>query len=271
MLPNFIVIGAPRAGTSWIHKNLRDHPDVFVPQKKELHFFDREYDRGIAYYEEHFADFRGQRAVGEATPDYLHGSYCATDIPALIHKHLPSARLIASLRNPTERAYSRYWNAKAKFDHNRSLSFEEKLKDRPEFIREGLYADQLERYYAFFPRDQILVLLYDDLEADPHGFMRSIYSFIGVDPEFKSDWGGTKVNQAAGKKNLANSRVLYQVSRALSWAGLHRTASQLRDANSVDQPPMRAETRRWLADVYREPNRRLERLIGRDLSRWNAS
>lgn len=271
MLPNFIVIGAPRAGTSWIHKNLLDHPEVFVPQKKELHFFDREYDKGIAYYEEYFAEWKGQKAIGEATPDYLHGSYSATDIPALMHKHVPDARLIASLRNPIERAYSRYWNAKAKFDHNRSLSFEEKLKDRPEFVKEGMYADQLESYYAHFPRERILVLLYDDLEADPHGFMRQIYSFLGVDPDFESDWETTKVNQAAGKKNLANSRFLYQLSRALSWAGLHGASSRVREANSVDQPPMSAETRRRLTDVYREPNRRLAALIGRDLSRWNAT
>ena len=177
MLPNFMIIGAPRSGTTWIEKNLREHPEVFLAKDKELHFFDQQYEKGIEYYESFFSGAHGKKAVGEATPDYLHGAYSRNDIPTLIHKHVPDVKLIASLRNPTERAYSRFWNSKAFYDRNINMSFEDKLEDRPEFIAEGMYCDQLERFYDLFPRENILILLFDDLKADPAQFMRRIYEF----------------------------------------------------------------------------------------------
>jgi hypothetical protein len=269
VLPNFLVIGAPRSGTSWIDKNLRAHPQIFMPEHKELHFFDRHYERGIAYYEAFFSRCNGSQIAGEATPDYMHGVYSTQDIPRLIKKHLPNAKLIASLRNPVDRAYSRYWNSKAKYDRNINLSFEEKLKDRPEFIQEGFYFDQLKRFYELFPRENILVLLYDDLVADPRSFMRRIYEFLGVNADFESGFESVTVNAAAGKRNLAKSKVLWLVSRALSWMRMHSLAERLREANSVQQPPMSAATRKALVGIYREKNLQLQELINRDLGEWN--
>jgi hypothetical protein len=269
VLPNFLVIGAPRSGTTWIDENLRAHPDVFVPAVKELHFFDRDYDKGMDYYEEQFAGWSGEKAIGEATPDYLHGAYCKRDIPGLIRQSMPDVRLIASLRNPVERAYSRYWNAKAKFDVNAGFSFEEKLKSKPEFIEEGYYVDQLERYYALFPGDRILVLLYDDLVADPRQFIRRVYEFLGVDPGFTTGFEGARINTAAGKKRLARSKALWYASRALSRLNMHGLSERVSRANSVAMPPMSPQTRSLLVNVYREKNIRLQALIDRDLEQWN--
>ena len=271
MLPNFLVIGAPRSGTTWVEKNLREHPEVFLPKQKELHFFDTHYGEGMGYYEAHFEKWDGQKAIGEATPDYLHGEYSKYDVPALIKKHLPEVKLIASLRNPVERAYSRFWNSKAHYERNIGMSFEEKLKDRPEFIREGMYFDQLQRYYALFPRENILVLLFDDLVENPRSFMRQIYEFIGVEPEFKSTWESFKVNQASGTGNMARSQSLYQFSRILSRLRFHALADRVRRMNSLDQPPMSFETRKILRDIYFEQNCKLQGLIGRNLDHWNAN
>ena len=268
MLPNFLVIGAPRSGTTWIEENLRKHPDVFLPVKKELHFFDRHYDLGIAHYESCFADWAGQKAVGEATPDYLHGAYSRNDIPALISRHLPGAKLIASVRNPVDRVYSRYWNSVAKYDENDGLTFEQKLRSRPQFIAEGYYVDQLERYYALFPPEQILVLLYDDLVDDARAFLRRICAFIGVDPEFSTGFESARINTAAGKNKLARSRALWLASRMLSRLNLHGLSTRLSFANSVPMPPMSPATRSYLVDVYRDKNLALGRLIGRDLEVW---
>ncbi|MCI0625676.1 MAG: sulfotransferase domain-containing protein [Acidobacteria bacterium] len=269
MLPNFLIIGAPRSGTTWIERNLREHPDVYMPDKKELHFFDKHYNKGLDFYEAFFAGWNGQKAVGEATPDYLHGSYSERDIPVLIQSHLPHAKLIASLRNPVERAYSRYWNAKAKYEHNANLTFEEKLREKPEFIEEGLYVDQLQRYYARFPRRQILILLLDDLVADPKRFMRRIYEFLDIDPAFESGLEYARINTAAGKKNLAKSQALWLVDRALLRLKLSGLAERLRSWNSLDQPPMDPSTKRMLIDIYRPKNLQLQDMIGRDLCSWN--
>jgi hypothetical protein len=269
MLPNFLIIGAPRSGTTWMEKNLREHPDVFMPKTKELHFFDRHYEKGIAYYESFFENGGGRTAVGEATPDYLHGAYSKNDIPALIHAHLPDAKLIVSLRNPVERAYSRYCNAKARFARNVNMNFEQKLADRPEFVREGMYYDQLQRFYARFPRSSILVLLFDELKADPKSFMRRVYEFLGIREDITTGWEFVRVNQAPGSGLLAKSQLLYQVSRVLTRVRAHKTAEYIRQRNSIAPPPMSNETRRLLRDIYYEQNCRLQELVGRDLSHWN--
>ena len=269
MLPNFLVIGAPRSGTTWIDANLRRHPDVFMPTIKELHFFDRHYERGMEFYESYFSAHCGQRAVGEATPAYLHGEYSENDIPALIFKHMPNVRLIACLRNPIERVYSRYWNSKAKFDQNIHKSFEQKLLDKPEFISEGFYYDQLKRYLAYFPRDQILILLYEQIAVDPVGFMQRIYRFVGVDDGFTSGLETEKVNAAAGKGHLANSKVLFFLSRALASANLLHLSEKIRRLNSRPLPPMSSETRRILLETYRDKNLQLQTLIDSDISHWS--
>ncbi len=271
MLPNFLVIGAPRSGTTWIDENLRFHPDVYMPSaRKELHFFDREYEKGFSYYESHFDRWAGQKAIGEATPDYLHGAYTSNDIPALIKHHLPNVKLIACLRNPVERVYSRFWNSKAKYDENANLTFEEKLREKPEFVQEGHYYDQLVRFYDLFPFENICVLLYDDLRRDPATFMSRIYGFIGVDPTVRTGFEAAHINAASGKRNLARSRTLWYASRILSRMNLHSAATRLAGLNSKPIPPMREETRRWLIEIYRPGNEKLGSLIGRDVSAWNS-
>ena len=270
MFPNFLVIGASRSGTTWIDKNLRDHPSVYLPPIKELHFFDSRYDRGIEFYESFFDGWRGEPAVGEVTPDYLHGQFSPYDIPRLIHQHLPDVKLIASLRNPVDRLYSEFWNVKARDPRNAPLSFEEKLAQRPEFIREGFYFEHLQRFLEYFPRERMLILLYDDLVADPHAFMQRIYTFLGVDPEFRSDFEPVRVNRATGKRRLARSRALWLGCRVLSRLRFHRAAEALHRINSVSIPEMNPDTRARLIELYRPHNERLEKFLGRDLSHWSA-
>jgi len=270
MLPNFLVIGAPRSGTTWIHENLKRHPQVYVPHVKEVHFFDKKYEKGMNYYESFFSGRMVETAIGETTPAYLHGAYSSHDIPRLIRQHLPDVKLIASLRNPIERVYSRYWNSKAKYAKNASFSFEEKLKDRPEFIMEGFYATQLTRYYENFPKEQILVLLFDDLVARPIEFMSKIYAFIGVNPKVDAGLGSSQINASSGKKRLANSRIMWIASRSLKYIGLISAAEAIRKRNSVEIPPMSPETRRMLLDIYGDENTKLGQLIGRNLDAWNG-
>jgi hypothetical protein len=270
MLPNFLVIGAPRSGTTWIAANLRRHPDVFMSPVKEVHFFDRHYKKGITYYESFFKHHAGQPAIGEASPDYMHGLYSKQDIPRLIYRHLPDVRLIASLRNPVDRVYSRYLNAKAKFDKNKFSTFQERLDERPEFIKEGFYFEQLQSFLAHFPREQMLLLLYDDLVSDPQDFMRQIYAFLGVRSEFASYVHKTSINASAGKRNLGKSRLLWLMARACSRGRLYNAADRIRRLNSVSIEPMPMELRRRLVSTYREHNLRLQDLLGRDLSHWNS-
>ncbi|MBA3731354.1 MAG: sulfotransferase domain-containing protein, partial [Gammaproteobacteria bacterium] len=107
MLPNFLIIGASRCGTTWMANNIKSHPDVFMPPKKELHFFDASFDKGWDYYASFFPDKKcaRYRAIGEATPAYLY----MPQVARLIKSRLPDVKMIVSLRNPIDRAYSQYW------------------------------------------------------------------------------------------------------------------------------------------------------------------
>lgn len=265
MLPNFLVIGAPRAGTTWIAKNLGEHPAVFVPFKKEIHYFDSHYERGQSFYESFFDDADDAIAVGEATPAYLH----KPEVASRIRSMLPDAKLIVSLRNPVERVYSRYWKSRGRFTENENLSFEEKLAQKPEFISEGYYVDHLQRYLDLFPRDQVLLLFFDDLSSNPSQFMADIYRFIGVDEDFRSELIDHQINAGAAQKLLVRNRFAYWAGRGFRYLGIHGTARRLEQANSAKLPDMAMETRRRLIDTYAEKNNRLAELAGRDLSHWN--
>jgi hypothetical protein len=190
MLPNFLVAGSQKAGTSTLHRVLSLHPEIFLPQKKELNFFflEREYAKGIEYYERWFEDApAGVKAVGEASPGYI----CHPDAPERIKANLPNVKLIMTVRNPIDRAYSQYWSDVRNL--SRPHTFEDVVERfleteyRPGqvgYFSRGVYAPYIKRYLALFPRAQLLILPFDDLRNQPAEFYRRCFEFLGVDPDF---------------------------------------------------------------------------------------
>ena len=265
MLPNFLIIGAPRAGTTWLAKNLREHPQVFMPKTKEIHYFDRHYSEGVEYYKQFFSGADGFEAVGEATPEYMY----LPEMPELIHKLMPDCKLILILRNPVDRVYSRYWNSRAKYKENKNLSFEEKIKKKPLFIEEGFYFDHLNNYYKYFKPEQFLILKYDDVLDQPLKLLQDVFLFLNVDINFKTSLVMNRVNAASDKPNLAKSKLVYYVLKILGKAGLKDLSLAIAKRNAAELPPMNPETRKWLAgEVYKEKNRQLQKLTGLDVSHW---
>lgn len=200
MLPDFIVIGAQKAGTTSLYDHVVAHPAVHPAIGKGIHYFDEEYNRGAAWYRSNFPIDRPGRTTGEASPDYLPHP----NVPARVAALVPSVRLVAVLRNPAERALSHYF-------HNRNrgretLSFRaaidaedgrlagelERMQREPAYESEplrhqayrtrGLYADQLERWLEHFDRSQLLVLLSEDLDGDPDGTMAQVFTHLGLAP-----------------------------------------------------------------------------------------
>lgn len=224
--PDFLIIGAQKAGTSSLYAWLTQHPDVLPAREKELHYFDRRIESEPI--DGYLADFpleirmrslrrlRGREVVtGEATPVYLfHPS-----VPAAVHHHLPSVKLIVLLRDPVERAVSQYW---MEFNRgNETLTLEEALAaevertgsdferirrgEQPDrffwtgtYVARGHYAEQLERWLDLFPRSQMLILEFENLVADPGSVYRRTLEFLGVDPDvapaptFKAERAGSK-------------------------------------------------------------------------------
>lgn len=199
MLPNFLIIGAARSGTSTLYHQLQNHPDVYLPRNKrpEPHFFFKatEYKRGLAYYSErYFSDWKGEKAVGEASTSYLFGK----GTPELVADALPDVRIIVMLRNPIDRAYSNYWHTVSSGLDN--LSFEEAISREDErtiqlegtplaeikpfsYLARGMYWKQVENWLRHFDRSQMHFIIFDDFKVNQAIVISDALKFLGLSPD----------------------------------------------------------------------------------------
>jgi hypothetical protein len=247
-LPDFLILGAQKAGTTALYDYLHRQPAISGPAWKEVSFFDRHWTRGERWYRGNFPR-RAAEHVGEASPGYLFHP----DAPRRVRELLPDAKLVAVLRDPVARAYSHYRHEVAL--GREPLSFEDALAAEDErmagelermaadpayfsyawwnwtYRARGLYAEQLERWYAAFPREQLLVVTNDELAEDTAGTVARVCAFIGAPaPE----------------------------------------AAEYPRVYDRDYERMQPETRAELAAFYAAPNRRLSELLGRELA-WASS
>jgi len=286
--PNFLLIGAQKAGTTWLSAMLRAHPDVFVPAAKELHYFNIEdhYARGLDWYREQFAGHDGERAVGECTPNYLWVSdapdsvqqarrqagkrpiafadypFLIRDIPRRIRRDLGDLQLIVSLRNPVDRAVSRFYHA----IRARKFSPRSRLLDvggREGILGMGFYYRHLVEWLDVYPRERFLILIYEEdlAKARKTETLRAVYRHVGVDE--------TVTPQNLDRRYNVRTGNLYMY---LNWyaPGLARRVKRW-DALQRIQVPRIAVSDDELAELhalYRDENRRLEQLLGRSLAAW---
>lgn len=201
-LPDFLVVGTQKGGTTSLFNYLIQHPQALSPLRKELKFFDSNYFRGLAWYRAHFPLKNKLRAAhaltGEASPYYM---YHPTALER-IHAALPSVKLIAILRNPVDRAYSHYQHMVRV--GREDLTFEQALEAEPDrlageaekiaadasypqyrhiqysYLERGRYAEQLQTLFRLFPKENILILKSEDLYADPAQVMKTSFSFLGL-------------------------------------------------------------------------------------------
>lgn len=186
MSPDFAIIGTEKGGTTWLYDVLRAHPNLFLPDVKEIHYFNRfdsngrEIDnylrRGPDWYGAHFDGAPPGVLRGEATPLYLSDPVAATRI----REALPDGRFIVLLRDPVDRFRSHYRMARAKGHVTASV---EELIDAasPEFLGRGLYHHHLSRWLDLFDRDRFLILSYEDVARAPAGVLRKTAAWLGVD------------------------------------------------------------------------------------------
>jgi Sulfotransferase domain len=215
VLPDFLIIGAPKAGTSSLYAYLVQHKAILPASRKEVHYFDRFLDRGLNWYRAHFPLalwmnlLSARRITGEATPNYL----ASPAVAAAAHDLLPEAKLIVLLRNPVERAYSHYYFAiarqrKARHTFDEAIRIEmQKLEEADSaasrlaaapYLMHGHYAENLERWFNCFPRSQFLILQAEVLFREPKLVLSEALQFLGM-----PDDGLEKANYRAenvGKK-----------------------------------------------------------------------
>lgn len=289
-LPDFIVVGAAKAGTTALYWYLADHPQVFMSRVKETNYFAYGLDEGghllygdpelhhfpitaIDEYERSFEGAGDAHAIGEASPIYLECPQSA----GRIRDTIPDARIICGLRDPVDRAYSDYLmylrSRGRRLDPARELT-PSAAWARPDshWMQISMYHEALRRYFDVFPPDRIFVFLFDDLKADQAGLVRDIYRFLGADDGFVPDFGtphnvGGMPASMLLERVFTNDRLRKAVDpwvpkRAADWARRTRTRNLRRP------PRLPSELATELRERFRDDIGKTAELIGRDLSFW---
>jgi hypothetical protein len=298
-LPNFLVIGAARSGTTTLHYSLGRHPQIFVSSIKETNFFlcdeaghlpswvdeqtRRAIPRTLGDYAALFANAAAHHsAVGETSPSYLHGP-----VAPRIKARLPHVKLIAILRQPTEQALSFYrtWNrgeAPSERPLDRFVAALAGETPPPNgalpLAAHGQFHRHLAPFFEQFDRRQLKVTLLDDLERDSEAYFRDLFAFLGVADDFPIEgigrYNGSGVARSGVVQRLLSGGARVKgLARTMlpdrAFRGLARLQHSVRSANLRRDAELPADLRRQLTErFYGEDIRALEKLIGRDLGHW---
>lgn len=299
-IPNFLIIGTAKAGTSSLYHYLNQHPQIYMSPVKEPRFFAPElytehckdpYREGAKQhrdvpmsFEEYCQLFEGavnEVALGEASTEYLY----MPKTPERIQQHIPSAKLIAILRDPAERAFSAFCYQLR--DGCEKLTFEQALAAESQRITEnkwwpgwhykqsGFYYEQLKRYFQVFDPSQIKVYLHDELSADPTSVVKDIFRFVGVEDDFtptltRKNVSGIPQNRFLHSLMTRNNPLKAAVKPFLPDGLRQRVAQNIHQQNMQAKPTLSPEIRHTLVEDYRQDILNLQDLLQRDLSKWLA-
>lgn len=288
-MPNFLIIGAMKSGTTALYYYLAQHPQVYMSPVKEPNYFCSERQASRDDYIAHAGTYQGlfegasdEKAIGEASHCYLY----EPEAVARIQQYLPEARFIAILRYPVDRAYSHFLHMvrtgdEPLTDFAQALR-EEQVRADPnrrfqDYIGRGLYYDQVKRYLDVFGRKRVKVYLYEDLNNAPVDMLQDTFRFLEVDSSFIPDVS-LRRNVSGHPRYKTLDKVLRRPSpikdalkmhlpAKLRWR-LSKAFDDLKTRNLIVPPAVEPEVRQQLKDIYREDIMKLQELIDRDLSKW---
>lgn len=293
---DFIGIGAPKSGSTWIGKCLEDHPDIlFSSQKsrKEIFFFTDThnwveqseqlgrltyYHRGFDWYLDQFPAYEEGKVRGEFTTAYL----ADKKAPERIKKHLPNVKLLVTLRNPVEMIYSLHWylynGAFTNLDPDFKVTLEKGL-----LTDKGYYAANLKRYFEHFDKNKIKIILFDDINKDAAKVIKEIYNFLGVDDTFAPNHLNVRVNEAFTTRSKGIKKLVHNSIKLIDKMHMEKLRLKLIESHKLQKvyatlnktpakyPKITNEIRKLGYEVFKEDIAELEELLGRDLSIWNPN
>ncbi len=290
-LPNAVVIGAPKSGTTSLYHYLKQHPEVFLPGQKELHFFSynllaqnvqgpgdenalRPVCRTKEEYVRHFRGVTTEKIVAEVSPSYLY--FC--QVSESILAELGPVKIIAILRDPVEKAFSQYMHLVRA--NRETLPFYEALQaeegrraagwgDMWRYAESSLYAARLRRYIELFGRQQVKIILAEEFFAQPVKAMRDLFGFLGVDPTFSPT--AIRVYNRSGYPRsrfvadlLIKQTPLRTLARRLLPPAMRQAIhSTMMDLNVGPKGRMGEEARAYLQQYFRQDILQVEEIIGR--------
>ncbi|MZR64169.1 sulfotransferase domain-containing protein [Alcanivorax sp. DP30] len=277
--PDFICLGAPRAGTTWLFEWLNQHPDVFIPEK-EIHFYiktqgrDFYEEKGISWYQKLFENAKASQAAGDIAAGYLRSENARDRIKLTA----PNAKLIVMIRNPVERIWSDYQYRLG----NRSFdgSFDEFLKNKKGIraLKDGCYAEQIKLWMSVFKKERFHFVVLDDVELDRQYEISKICRFIGVGDFVPVD-SARRVNEAKRVRSRWLAVIYHKAAQFAAKYDLNFLRNLFRKLGlkyfydivnkaQARKAEMTNAQRDFLNNYYRNDIEELEILLGRDLSRW---
>lgn len=292
IMPNFLIIGAAKAGTTALHEYLQQHPQIYLTPTKETNFFAFEGEEinfqgpgdqalkdfsitDLTTYQKQFTGVTDELAIGEACPSYLYLPQAATKIK----NYLPNVRLIVMLRNPIDRAYANFLHI-VRDDREPHQDFALALQDEAKriannwewfwhYIQIGFYGKQLQRYYEMFSPSQIKVYLYEDLKENAIALFQDIFGFLEVNDSFIPDMA-LRPNKSGMPKNKLLHQILTKPNPLKTFLKPLFPA-QIRQKiqhQNLNTPQIALEVRQQLLDLYHSDILLCQELIQRDLSAW---
>jgi len=298
--PNFMIVGAPRSGSTYLMENLLSHPRVFMPEPPgdhstgDIHFFDVDrqegrlnHARGLDWYRSLFAAARPDQIAGEKTADYLSDRYACD----LIHDAFGAIRIIILIRDPIERTYSHLWQARhilpAQSSFSALVADGRDIGDARIFSA-SFYTDAIRRYINTFGRENVCLVVLDDLFSEPGRELARICRFLRIEEDHEFPLKHTRINRGTASpsarlllrtatqiqkaaprlyKGVRDSR-LGSLAKAFigKRRGTRQHAPDDSEAQTLGYPPIGASDRRRLQAMFREDIRRLSKLLDRDLA-----
>ncbi|WP_299489565.1 sulfotransferase [Acaryochloris sp. IP29b_bin.137] len=299
-MPNFVVIGAAKAGTTSLDRYLRQHPEIFICPINEPKFFCFEgeklnynYPKNVQWkyekipinnnaitdlesYQSLFSGVTTEKAIGEVSPIYL---YLSEKTSMRIKEHIPNTKIIAILRNPVERAYANFTHLirdelEPLTDFKDAINAEEeRIKDNwwPfwHYKEHGFYYKQLCSYFEHFDHNQIKVYLYEDYVSNPSSLFNDLFHFLEVDDQVQID-----TSSRYNVSGIPRSRSLYKVletrnalTKSIRSLVPPKIRQQIRSF-VLSKPPISTGTKQELIELYRSDILKLQDLIKRDLTEW---
>ena len=270
--PNFIGIGAMKAGTTWLYQCLSEHPEIHLPDK-ELNFFGDQdtWSMGFDWYEKQLKS--DKKVTGEFSVFYLAHPYVALRI----HNRYPETKLIVCLRNPINRSFSHYLHDVRYGVFDKSLTFSEAIEQFPYLVKNSCYSVFIKEYLKYFSSQQILFLIYEDSLQNPLQYVQSVYRFLKVDDQFVPPSLHKKIHPSYKPRFNLLEKLIYR--RALKIKTTKNYWLDKKIGKTVIKILYRLNKRKDLSSLvtneqkklktYFQPEiKELEKLINRPLTQW---
>jgi Sulfotransferase domain len=298
MYPNFLILGPPKCASTSLHYYLGQHPDIYTSKIKETNFFSLQYEKGLNYYGNYFKEVKNQKLIGEATPSYAFLPYVAERIK----NNFPEMKLILCFRNPAERAFSSWLMhsgmgaepcdfreaIEKNLEQMNKITFEGEEEERiwmktssnnynaetriRTYIQGSMYAQITENYLKYFPREQIKMILLDDLKSSFDNTMADIFRFLGVDTSFIVT-NNAEENYYIDRKANRFTNTIFGIDKTRTILR-HVPAPLkkfLKKKMAKAPPKLSEEDKLFLWNIFNNDVVKLENILSRDLSAWNLA